>query len=283
MLEDTGPFAIGEKVLVPHTDKYYEAKVLKAEYRDDKMWYYFLHYTGWNKKWDEWVEETGLQKNQGADGSGGKKIRRSGGQGGLKKRRLDEIGGASVESSVQLDLEIPAALKKILVEDHEAVVSGGRLVPLPRRPTVHEVLQQYVEEAVVARNSADTEDEIAHGLRTYFDKALGQCLLYPSERAQHQQATSSGKCPSHIYGAEHLLRLFVKLPELLPVREDRAGALRDCLHHVLAFLLQHQSQFFLPTESYTAGLGGPPPIPSIGMAGAQAPPPSSSAPVAATG
>jgi hypothetical protein len=45
-MEDTGPFAIGEKVLVPHTDKYYEAKVLKTEYRDDKMWYYFLHYTG---------------------------------------------------------------------------------------------------------------------------------------------------------------------------------------------------------------------------------------------
>ncbi len=31
---DTGPFAMGERVLVPHTDsKYYEARIQKAEYR----------------------------------------------------------------------------------------------------------------------------------------------------------------------------------------------------------------------------------------------------------
>jgi hypothetical protein len=43
---DTGPFSVGEKVLVPHTDKYYEAKCLKARRGDDGLWYYFLHYTG---------------------------------------------------------------------------------------------------------------------------------------------------------------------------------------------------------------------------------------------
>lgn len=30
---DQGVFTIGEKVFVPHTDKYYEAKILKAEFR----------------------------------------------------------------------------------------------------------------------------------------------------------------------------------------------------------------------------------------------------------
>ena len=44
---DTPPiFAMGEKVLVPHTDKHYEAKILKTEFRSDGVWYYFLHYTG---------------------------------------------------------------------------------------------------------------------------------------------------------------------------------------------------------------------------------------------
>jgi hypothetical protein len=43
---DTGPFALNEKVLVPHTDKFYEAKVLKAQKREDGLWYYLLHYTG---------------------------------------------------------------------------------------------------------------------------------------------------------------------------------------------------------------------------------------------
>ena len=43
MPRDRGPFRNGERVLVPHTDKYYEAKILKTERRDD-MWYYLIHY-----------------------------------------------------------------------------------------------------------------------------------------------------------------------------------------------------------------------------------------------
>jgi len=53
-------------VFVPHTDKYYEAKVLKSEYRGQGGWYYFLHYNGWNKKYDEWVEAVGLVKGDQA-------------------------------------------------------------------------------------------------------------------------------------------------------------------------------------------------------------------------
>ena len=30
---ETGPFSVGERALVPFTDKNYEAKVLKAEFR----------------------------------------------------------------------------------------------------------------------------------------------------------------------------------------------------------------------------------------------------------
>jgi hypothetical protein len=37
---------VGEKVLVPHTDKFYEAKIQKAQRREDGLWYYFLHYLG---------------------------------------------------------------------------------------------------------------------------------------------------------------------------------------------------------------------------------------------
>lgn len=47
---DTGPYTIGEKVLVPHTDKFYEAKILKAQKREDGLWYYLLHYTGTCRK-----------------------------------------------------------------------------------------------------------------------------------------------------------------------------------------------------------------------------------------
>lgn len=33
-------------------------------------WFYFLHYNGWNKKYDEWVEESGLVKAEVAEAAG---------------------------------------------------------------------------------------------------------------------------------------------------------------------------------------------------------------------
>ena len=51
------------QVFVPHTDKYYEAKILKSEFRGEQGgWHHFLHYSGWNKKYDEWIEAVGLVK-----------------------------------------------------------------------------------------------------------------------------------------------------------------------------------------------------------------------------
>lgn len=52
--------------------------------------------------------------------------------------------------------------------------------------------------------------EIISGITLYFDKALGNNLLYRFERAQYvEQKRSNPDTPmSEIYGAEHLLRLF---------------------------------------------------------------------------
>jgi len=52
--------------------------------------------------------------------------------------------------------------------------------------------------------------EIIAGITLYFDKALGNNLLYRFERAQYveQKRENPDKPMSEIYGAEHLLRLF---------------------------------------------------------------------------
>lgn len=52
--------------------------------------------------------------------------------------------------------------------------------------------------------------EIISGITLYFDKALGNNLLYRFERAQYveQKRANPEKPMSEIYGAEHLLRLF---------------------------------------------------------------------------
>jgi mortality factor 4-like protein 1 len=53
--------------------------------------------------------------------------------------------------------------------------------------------------------------EIIAGITLYFDKALGNNLLYRFERAQYVEQKRAGNADrpmSEIYGAEHLLRLF---------------------------------------------------------------------------
>lgn len=60
------------------------------------------------------------------------------------------------------------------------------------------------------RRSTALLSEIIAGITLYFDKALGNNLLYRFERAQYvEQKRAAGDRPmSEVYGAEHLLRLF---------------------------------------------------------------------------
>lgn len=251
---DTGPFSVGEKALVPHTDKFYEAKVLKAQFRPDGLWYYLLHYTGWNKKWDEWVEQTGLQRAHTGQANNAKRGGR--GQAGAgQKRRRPEDGPAGEAASVAIDLEVPAALKQQLLAEYDAVHDDHKLVPLPRQPNVGDILDQYLQYAMGKQTSAEAEEDMVAGLKLYFDKALYHCLLYKSERHQADKVLAGGRVPSSVYGAEHLLRLFVKLPELLPqtgAPAEQQQLLARRLDDVLGYLQLNQQDLFLQREQYVS-------------------------------
>jgi mortality factor 4-like protein 1 len=69
------------------------------------------------------------------------------------------------------------------------------------------------------------------------------------------QVLSGGRVPSSIYGAEHLLRLFIKLPELLPqagTTGDQQLQLARRLEDVLAYLQHNQQELFLPRDGYVS-------------------------------
>lgn len=112
-----------------------------------------------------------------------------------------------------------------LVDDWENVTKKNQLVPIPRKPTVEDILQEYrrfhsstKREVKTGNRTPAVLDEILEGLQLYFNKALGNNLLYRFERAQYVQARKTWAAdkakegtemePSKVYGGEHLLRLF---------------------------------------------------------------------------
>ncbi|KAJ7958210.1 MRG family protein, putative isoform 1 [Quillaja saponaria] len=268
---DSSPFAEGEKVLAFHNCRIYEAKITKLDHRM-KEWRFHLHYLGWNKSWDEWVgvdrllkyteenvqkqqelnKKDGNDKNSRAARASHMKPKSSNVARG-KKRKNDSISKEKAATPLDklVNIQIPLTLKKQLVDDCEFITHLGKLVKLPRVPNVDDILQKYLDYRLKKDGLiGDSVGEIVKGLCCYFDKALPVILLYNNERQQYEEACASDVFPSTVYGAEHLLRLFVKLPEFLfhaNIEEETLMELQTNLVDFLKFLQKNQSLFFLST------------------------------------
>eukprot|EP00937_MAST-01D_sp_MAST-1D-sp2_P000529 g529.t1 len=276
-------FSVDDDVLAHHGPMIYQAKVLKVEERavsasgagasssgSAKETQYFLHYQGWNKKWDEWVgpdrvmalndenkakqAEHNSKKRKTDKERKQKKVEEKAKENALsKKRKIDatrELEDDAGEAVVKVP--IPFGLKKQLVDDWEAVTREPRhLVPLPRSPSVAQVLAEFVEaKRKSVPNAVQNFQEVCDGIKLYFDRALGTILLYRSEREQYDawRAEQPEADASAHYGAEHLLRLFVRLPYLLAQTDLDEGEMQQLqakLGDVLKFLQKRQAVFFL--------------------------------------
>ena len=97
---------------------------------------------------------------------------------------------------------------------------------------------------------------IGEGLAVYFDKALLPMLLYSQEKEQYDEFLNENQSlrPRDIYGGEHLLRLFVRLPSLLSqseLTEDEAYALQTRLNEFCKFLVKNLSEYFTTEKGTT--------------------------------
>jgi len=267
--EKKANFSENEKILAYHKGLIYDAKVLKVELKDGQP-AYAIHYSGWNKNYDETVPEDRILKYSdenlerkkvlyeetmaALNKKSGRKLdvdKDKGRQ--AKKRKLDATtsGPDDVErKKVEIKLNLPAVLKKQLVDDWDWITREKKIVSLPRKPTVAEILDLFLQSKKKGGQSEKIFNEVIEGIRIYFDKALGTLLLYRFERPQYSDlAKKQGSKPlSEVYGAEHLLRLFVKLPQLLAhtnMEEDAANVLQQKLNEFLKFLQKNHSTFFL--------------------------------------
>ncbi|KAG8746459.1 Esa1p-associated factor [Ceratobasidium sp. 414] len=293
-------FNVNERVLCFHGPLVYESKILKVDNPTGPHiktgiagTHYLVHYKGWKQSWDEWVVPDRLLKWNDANialqktlmatsgattsgaGGGGSKAGggTSGGSGGTttgragtrkegRKRGREEDETAK---KPEMKLEMPDVLKVQLVDEWEAVTKSNRLVPLPRTPSVQDILAEFKEwlptkiPNAKQRTLATVLPVIVSGLQLYFDKALGANLLYRFERAQYADirrryvngpAVMAGepKDMSAIYGAEHLLRLIVNLPAMIAqttMDPESVALLKEYVEYLLQYLVQERQRLFL--------------------------------------
>eukprot|EP00727_Mastigamoeba_balamuthi_P004224 m51a1_g138 hypothetical protein (175) ;mRNA; r:450240-450962 len=163
---------------------------------------------------------------------------------------MDKRKKRRTEATTAFDVVLPLPLQERLVDDYWHMVNRESMaVPLPRVPSIHDILSSVCRE-----RGLPEDDEVFAALRAYFDKNVDPLLLYASERPQHraliESRPSSMPCQaSALYGADHLLRLLVKLPLIasdakLGPNEEIAPVVRERLAQVVAFLASHVLDVF---------------------------------------
>ncbi|XP_065911948.1 mortality factor 4-like protein 1 isoform X2 [Dysidea avara] len=245
---------------------------------DDKEGEYCVHYNGWNKAWDEWVpetrilklDETGLEKQKSlqeenltekAKQKSKKKKKAAEPDSGVKKKRSrhdhSQAASASAPSSPKKTKEfssrifISSPLQKKLLESADNICKHNKLLKLPAAMTVNKILDQFLEEnrqTDVPRAQAGTLEELAAGIKQYFNLTLGTQLLYKQEKQQFKELT--GVTPSECYGADHLLRLFVKYGPALSMLSTEEDSQVILLAHLQLFLqhLEEKSETLFTNE-----------------------------------
>lgn len=120
-------------------------------------------------------------------------------------------------------LHIPIKLKAKLVDDWELITKDKRILTLPSKMTINQMLSIYKKQTL--KNMTLVEqcqlNEFLSGLVDYFESSLSRLLLYRLERLQYETLLKKYKdknqkmIKSDIYGPLHLLRLITILPELI--------------------------------------------------------------------
>lgn len=163
-------------------------------------------------------------------------------------------------TKVEVRIKIPDELKPYLVDDWDYLSRQRKLVILPARITVDQVIQDYIRHKTKGGKNNQKESailEVTSGLNEYFNVMLGSQLLYKFEREQHSDILKEHPDTpmSKIYGPIHLLRLFVKLGGMLtytPLGEKSIQLLLYYIQDFLAYMKKNASTLFMIQDYGTA-------------------------------
>ncbi|KAK6345487.1 Esa1p-associated factor, variant 2 [Orbilia javanica] len=271
-------YEVSERVLCFHGPLLYEAKVLEIKNPGEPgaSYSYKVHYKGWKSSWDEWVpqdrvlgwndENLQKQKELREEHNPKKKVEKDKKPAHAEEPVVPTVRGQKRAREMDMDkeedfikrheikLNVPEIIKSLLVDDWENVTKNGTLVKLPRDITVTTFLKDYFEATESSYPSGSQQrqsyEEILQGLRAYFDKCLGTMLLYRFERDQYNDIKKEhpDKNMCDLYGTEHLLRLFVTMPELIAhtnMDTQAVNSLREHLDNIMLFISRNHEKYIL--------------------------------------
>ncbi|VDM24403.1 unnamed protein product [Hydatigera taeniaeformis] len=196
------------------------------------------------------------------------------GSSGSRKRRARSIASITGETEegflkrTRIRVDLTDSLKAWLVDDWDLTTKQSRLVNLPARKPISGVFEDYLEQGKSQHTNTNptqssftvTQEfrrEFVNGLRVNFNFILGSQLLYKFERPQYAELLKSHASLEMVdlYGPMHLLRLLVRLRDLITfVKTDptSVGLMEAVTADFVAFLDRNNEEYFKLEDYITA-------------------------------
>jgi len=280
---------VGDRIICEHKGYKYEAKILSSRKNPDSLdknpeMQFFVHYQGWNKNWDEWVDEARVHQYNETNVASMKDQRVQSKAKGINSARKAKLTSqqsqanistissqGSVSDSIvvepeepvhpekEVKIKIPDELKNWLIDDDNNV-KNKKLTILPAKTTISTILKDFV---TYKKNSTKTPgdkevifNELTLGIRDYFNVMLGAHLLYKFERLQYQLLLKDhGKDIdlTNQYGVIHLVRLFTKIGRPLAATTLDPQNVQTIVNYIQDLLkfISKQANLFDLDKNYT--------------------------------
>eukprot|EP00980_Cylindrotheca_fusiformis_P009905 scaffold2194_cov130-Cylindrotheca_fusiformis.AAC.1 len=142
--ESSPPFSLHQKVLcrdANNKDHFYESKITKLKCLGGKEYEFFVHYNGWNSRWDRWAGVEDLFENteenrklylkptqiqeelQSAEKKRKKENESSSSRN--KKKGFTEAFAKRQIASYEEYCQLPFTLKTVMVDEHDIITRKG--------------------------------------------------------------------------------------------------------------------------------------------------------------